>query len=717
MSESTTRVLPLDEKDLAFWRNEIKMARQKRDEISTAYGWDDNLKRYNPKAAKSALGVPNADVNTGADFRDVERKKAALFYDTPTVGLTVTQDREVQPATPQVPKPLQLSTLVSWHGEILNELLGPQHANIKPTVLEAIFNCLCPSGVGPVTVGYQVTMKTIDQETPLIDPVTQQPVMQPPPLLETAKAAFGLAPPPMPTPVMTTVKVEVPIYERWFVSTTSPKALLIPASYKSTQHQRAPWLGQDWRKPLSQVRREYSLPKDWTAGAADDQTKPYFEGRDSGTVDEDAAGDPYVTGVDLYYRTQLRSEKEVHPEAMRHLVLVDGKDTPVIHRDSPYQDFTDRGELTPDSLTGFCVRPLVLRQLTDSAWVASDCAVTGQLTKEGEKYRAQILEQRDGNKMVIAFDSDKMDPTAKDKIVKANGVIWVPLVGGALTQGKDSIMQQVAQPSLGRETYAGMDVIDRDREQILGIGANQTGIQTKGRRTATENTIVQRNSEARFEQERQCVLEWFIDVVSAFDTLVLRYADERIAVQILGETRGRLWAQFKGALAGGYGYNLHVDSGKYLDIEADRRQILQFYGQVRQDPFINPRLILTEMAEKFGYDPAEFITEPKKPEKDLKASVTIKGELLDPSLPQFPIYISLLRQGGWEISEDDVKLAQQQALAQTGGMLPVSGVGPDPKQHGAKPHPGMMQKAPTINQHVVDESGDRSGPKVSTGVM
>ena len=715
MSETPT-VIPLDEKDLAFWRNEIKMARQKRDEVATTYGWEENLKRYNPKAAKNEYGALNSDVNTGADFRDVERKKAALFYDTPTIGLTVTQDRQLvdPPGAPPPPQPMMLSTLVSWHGQMLNELLGPQHANIKPTVLEAIFNCLCPAGVGPVTVGYQVTMRTEQQERPLIDPLTGLPVMQPPSMIDTIKAAAGLPTPP-PAPVMEVVDVEIPIFERWFVSTTSPKALLIPASYKSTQHQRAPWLGQDWRKPVSQVRREYHLPAEWKAGAADDQTKPYFEGRDATDVDDEAAGDPYVTGVDLYYRTQLRSDDELHPEAMRHLVLVDGKDEPVVHRESPYQDFTDTGEMTPDSLTGFCVRPLVLRQLTDSAWVASDCAVTSQLTKEGEKYRSQILEQRDGNKMVIAFDSGKMDPTATDKIKKANGVIWVPLQEGALSQGKDSIMQQVAQPSLGRESYMGMDVIDRDREQILGIGANQTGIQTKGRRTATENTIVQRNSEARFEQERQCVLEWFIDVVSAFDTLVLRYADARIATQILGETRGALWAQYKHHLAGGYNYTLHVDSGKYLDIEADRRQILQFYGQVRQDPFINPRLILKEMAEKFGYDPAEFVVEPQKPQKDLKASVTIKGELLDPALPQFPIYISLLRQGGWEISEDDVKLAQQQAQAQTGGMLPIAGVGPDPNAKGRPEHPGVMGKAPTISQHVVDESGDRSGPKV--GVM
>jgi len=701
------------EKDRTFWSQEIKASRQKRKEVADTFGWEENLKRYIPKPTKNAQGALNTEVNIGADFRDVERKKAALFYDTPEVGLTVLQDREL-PMPPGVTSPLNLSTLVVWHQELLNALLGPQHANVKLSVSQAIFDCLCPSGVGPVSVGYQVTMRTVERPTPVLDDFGQ-PVMKPVPAMAQVGAALGLTPPPPPEPLMAMVPVEEPIYERWFVSHSSPKALLLPASWRDTNFQRAPWLGKEWRKPTSQVKREYNLPKDWTAGKDDAQEKPYFEGPDQ-IQDTDAdAGDPFLSGVEIYFRTSLRSETEVHPEAMRQLVLVDGKAEPVVYRDSPHQDFLENGELSKDSLIGFVDRPLVLRDLSDSAWIPSDCAVTAQLTKEGEKYRSQIIEQRDGNKMVIAFDSSKMDPTATDKIKKANGVIWVPLEGNALAQGKDQIMVQVAQPTLGRESYMGMDVIDRDREQILGIAANQTGVPSKGRRTATENSIVQRNSEARFEQERQRVLTWYLDLVGAFDTLVIRYADERIAVQILGETRGKLWAQFKSFLAGGYQYDLQIDSGKYLDVEAERRQWLQLYNQVRPDPHINAKPILKKLVGLFGLDPAELIVDPQPPQQQLKASVTIKGELLDPSLPQFPIYIDLLRQGGWKITEDSVKLAQQQALAQTGGMIPIAGVGPDPSVRANPAHPGGAPKAPTLNQHLADESGEQPGPKV--GVM
>jgi len=84
-------------------------------------------------------------------------------------------------------------------------------------------------------------------------------------------------------------------------------------------------------------------------------------------------------------------------------------------------------------------------------------------------------------------------------------------------------------------------------------------------------------------------------------------------------------------------------------------------------------------------------------------------------LPQFALMVSLLRQGGWQISETDVQLAQQQASGVSGGMMPISGVGPDPNAPPTGAHPGAATKAPTLNAHQFEESGDRSGPK--TGVM
>lgn len=707
-----TKQLPFSDKDLAFWRTEVKQSRQKRTDVSEADGWDDNLTRYKPP--QKAAGRSNGDVNTGADFRDVERKKAALLFEFPAIGLGVKKDRQVAPATPDMPQPLMLSTLVNWQSDLLNTILDQEHANAEHAARKALFACLCPSGIGPVTVGYKVTMRTVKQMTPVLDPLTGIPVMKPVPAMEQVGAALGMIA-PMPEPLLVEKDVEVPIHEHWFVSDSSPKALLIPASFKDTLYRRAPWLGKDWRKPTSQVIREHGLPVGWKATADSDQEKTHFEHGANAESHEDDAGDPYVTGVELYYRKYFRSTEEVHPDALVKLVMVDGHDTPLVHEDWQCQSFTDTGEMTLDSVRDFPDIPLVLRDLTDSAYVPSDCAVTAQLTKEGEKYRTQIIVNREGNKQVIAVAAS-VDPTALDKIKSANGVTWVVVPDEVMSRGIDSVMKQVATPTLGREQYVGMDVIERDREQILGIGSNQSGIQNKSKRTATEVDNVQRNSEARFEQERKRVNAWVLSIARAMDALILRYCDERVAVEILGDVRGKLWAQYKHALVGGYRYSLKVDSGKYMDVEADRRQALQAYGTLRKDPFVNPKVLLQNVAEKLGYDPAEFIVQPQKPDKEMKASISFKAtEDFNPANPAFSINVKLARQAGWDITEEDIRLAQQAVQAQSGGMMPVSGVGPNPGKEPAitLDHPGMQEKADTINQHVVDQSGARSGPKTA----
>ena len=127
-------VIPLTPEQVTYWRGEITRSRAKRKEVIERYGWDDNLKRYEPPKPKEG-----SEINLGVDFADVERKKAALLFDTPSVALQTHMEDRLQ--------------AVALHQQLLNTLLGPQHIDFQPTALQALFNCLCPSGVGPVVIG------------------------------------------------------------------------------------------------------------------------------------------------------------------------------------------------------------------------------------------------------------------------------------------------------------------------------------------------------------------------------------------------------------------------------------------------------------------------------------------------------------------------------------------------------------------------------------
>lgn len=677
--------------DLTLWRKAISAARKTRDDVSDAYGWQANIDRYRPKDVTKAEG----HVNIGADFADVERKKAALFYTTPEIGLMCDEPTQPlaqpqpppppnpdgSPSGPPPPPPPTLGAVTLAHQALLNELLSDSQIGIKHTVGQALLDVLLPAGVGPVRVGYTATT----QEIPVpvgADPMTQEPMTQ-------------VAP--------------VPIHEEFWVTRISPKALLLPAEFRDTDIRKAAWVGHDFTMPVSQFRAEYQIPEDVDIPTSSD-AKQFFN-EDETKKDSD----PPVTGVYLEYRAMLYG-KSAHPKAVHTLVLVDGMDAPVKHEPSPHQTIGPDGRLTPDSLRDFSILPLWIRDLPDSAWVPSDSTITAPLTKEINKFRTQIVEQRDSAKQVLLYDPAKLSQEAKAKIDQGEINTLIPVAPGALDAGgAATIMAQVASASMGRDNWAGQDYIQSDREKILGIAANQTGAQSAKKTTATEASIVNRNTEARFNQEQARVLEWYMAVVRTLDALVLRYGDERLASTLIGPKKGQLWAQFKGALAGGYRYEVNTDSGKYMDAEAQRRQWLQFYQMVRQDPMVNPQAIVAKLLSFWGIDPVEGLAQPKPPSPPPpQVGVSFKGEDFNPLNPQFPLVVKMAQQGGWQITPQDIQTAQTQAQQMQQQALIAQAMGgpaSDGKPQPSTKHGGPATQQMPLNKRQMGETGGvQNGP-------
>ena len=692
------------DKRLDAFKSEIDRARKARTTAKDTYDWDGNVKRYVPLPKSGSDGSKTWDVNVGADFQDVERKKAALFYDTPAISFVpedssapVTPPQPPQPGMPPPPPPVTFGTLVSLHQKLINGLLSHQFADAKRVVHKVLFDTLCASGFGLVSVGYDV--QTVEVQAPVRDPMGQ-PVVNP----------VSGAPQTEPQ--------QIPIHEDWYLARISPYAELIPADHKDTDISQAPWVGYEFEWPLSEARRRFKLAEDWEPkGGGRREDRPYYEDDDLQGSDASDASEPRVTGCVIQYRMAALAEageQPPHPLAIADLVLLDGESQPIKHEPSPHQTIGDDARMTPDSVIDFSLQRLTLRDRTDQAYVPSDCTVTAPLTKELNKYRSIIVKQRDGNRLVMLYDPEKINPEAKAKIERGDVGTWVPVEPGMLDSGQ--AMLQVTQLAQGRENWTGQDYIERDRERILGIGANQVGLANKSSKTATEVNTTQRNTEARFEQERQRVLEWYLDVVRVFDLHVIRYADAPTASKILGQAAGQLWAQHKAVLAGMYRYEIVIDSGKYLDAEAEKRQQMQLLNMIGQSPNVNTVPIIKKLASLFGYDPAQVVIDQppmKKPEP--KVSISVNTADMNPGMPQFPLVMEILAQAGYQFSPQAIEAAKGQAQIQATVQAAVVNSAETPT-----PQPGLappqiektLPKMPTLNQHQSDESGGQSGPKI-----
>ena len=659
-SAPPSAVRPLSPEDLTFWRAEIDRARTLRNDVIARWDSVGNLERYTPESVKTN-NLLDARVNVAKDFSDVERKKAALFYDTPEIAL--------------VPDPGTDGSLLPLHAEFLNTLLSSTQMDAKATVLPTIQDCLVALQPVPTEIGYNSV--TVQVEQPVVDPMTGQPAIDP----------MTGAPQMQSVPVI--------VWEEFFWRRVSPKAQLIPVQMRDTIYDRAPWLAFEWRKPLSQVRRQFTLPETFTGGGDSGRERPYFQ--PIGAPSEDS--EPMVSGVKLWYRAAFRDPEVTHPEIIRELELIEGYDLPVVHRDSPYQSVNPQtGRLTPDSITGYPDHPLALRDLTDSPYVAADCTLTGPLTRELNKSRTTNIQQRDGSKLHVFYDPSKVNEDVRSQIEQGDAPTMIPVMPGALDGGTERMMAQVPALQQSRDSFTTQQIIEHDRADILGINSNTVGGNSRGSKTATEVQNVQRNTDARFEQERQRVLEWWIKGVQKLSALVLRYGD-RLALDILGPQRGAQWAQSK-AQFGPFSFEVVIDSGNYTDIESRKRQDLQLYNLTAKDPTLNRSVVQARLATDFGLNPAEWLIT-KQPEEKPEAptvSIAVKPEDLDPALPSYVGTYAILTAGG-------VKgLPPPQ---------PMMGMAPPPQQPNQPGHGGMAELTPRLNQHQMDESGANPGPAVN----
>ncbi len=649
--------------DLAFWKTEIERSQAQNDTHTSER--QENLDYYTGRPLKNQ---PETDyVNVNVDFYQVEQKAPQLFFDTPDLRLEGKGALKGQTA------------IVQAHRALLNELLGPTHADVLRTVQKCIKECLCTAGTGPAIVGFQPTVRQV--------PAPVQP-----------GAVLGLN---QSQPVVT--------HQQFYIQPFSSAKLLVPADFKDTDWDRAPWLGMKFRMPLALARKEFTLPPDFVGTTVRDEAT--YDGTERAS---EVSGLNYVDGTVIWYRAAYFDDQPVHPELFRELVIIDTLDKEARHRDSPHQTVLPTGQLSADSLIGNPISPLTIRDVPDSAFVPSDSQMTRPLVKELCKFRSQMVKQRDASKQRVLYDSDKFDPETVDKMVKGDVGDLIPVIAGALTQGIASIMAPVSTGTEPRQTYLANDYITRDIEKTLAVDAAGAGVAGENdNESATKTAVVDRNRNVRLSHEQRQVLRWYLKLVMKFSALVCRYMLPAQAVAYIGAEQAQAWSQWdKQSIDGRLVIDAKPDSQIHLDAAQQRKYWLDLYQFTAKDPNVVRVSLLKKLFEVAGENPADFVVDQLPEQKpDPNIGYSFKGE--DLIGPQAPMVLEILAQAGIQISQharDDSagQLFKQMAL----GIRDASGkaVPPTPRPQG---HGGPADQVRPLSKQSADQSGDRSGPKAA----
>jgi hypothetical protein len=710
--------LPWEPKQGEQWKDRINRAHE-RQKTQHAW-WEASQQAYSPSLKDTKPNDYRDAISTKRIFTIVERKLAELFYQRPE--LTV------------APSPLLLElgelgdTIAVTHGDILNEKLGPEGVNCKRLAQRANFDYLT-CGAGWTIMGYRAYQKALPQQVPLHDPLTGEPVTEPvldpmtgmpqmqPPQMDPATGMPALDPmtgmpvtQPVTRPVMETRVVPVTVKSECFWENISPKQTLIPAEWKSTDFDKAPWLGWKGEMALTEAKRLLNLPKDFTgakSNASDGDQK-----FDHGDTPDTTPNTNTIQFTQVYYKSSVFREDVVHPDHLTELVFVDGIAKPVIHRDCPLQKFDERGRLTPDSLIGFPLHPLVIRAQTDAAYLMSDVAQWMPLEAELNKGREQMIKQRDANLLKFLYDTGKLGKDDIDKAVAAvqNGMIGLP--SEAFADGKSPILP-MERGSFPPENWQFNALLDADLARASAIDAAASGTTDQAGLTATEVNIRQSNVNVRLGWEQQFVADWFVAGATKYSAILQQFLPQEDAAAIVGTERAKAWEQFRGTVPARFAFTMTPDSSLRNDTPLERKQLMDVYTFLAKDPTINREYLNRQLLVRFRVDPSRAIIPADKRQKPEPEPAVPTIAVKDLEVFADPIVVAMVKANPqWKI----VVPPEVELLARIVPPTPVLDEETG-QPTGQTEHPGKVAALESLSKHQSDETGGQNGSGMMTPMM
>lgn len=675
--------LPVTEDFMTLIWKQIEKAEARRTARETA--WDLLLNEYMPVV--SASGVAET-VKVQAHFRNTHSKIGGLFFKSPDLVLvpddpgpannTMPDPRSMMPQFMGQPfPPIKMEDVIAIKAAVLKKKLGRDGIKAERLMDEMLFDVLQWSGIAVCKTGYECTMKLL-------------PKMGPPPAPPPVPGSIlGLSAPPAGPPVPQIgpdgqpAMEQLPIYEEWYARRFSPKKYLCDPYLRSTRvDEDATWVGMDFFLTPAAAAKKYGIPEDQLNKGAEDDRLHKWDG------DSNAISNGLVHCYELWMKSShWTPDENPHPQAINQLVLVKGmRDKPTVWRPSPDQEFDpNTGRLSNDSLVGFPIKVLTIRDLADSCFPLSDAAFTNSDIKQMSTWRRQSIRIRDGAIGKYLYDSSAFGEEELEQLKSGDVAEFIAVAEGRLKEGADKILALTAQVHSTPDDARGFAGIKQDMQETLGIGSNQAGTETDTVRTATEADKVASASQARNEKELGRVLDLYLDIARSVDQLLMRYMTQIEYVQIGGDESGAKMQAWNGKLVSGrYLYEIAADSQLRPDNNRDFQMDMQLYNLVAKDPLFNRSYLLKRMVRRRGFDPAKAILPPPPP----------------PQPKPEPLKLTL------SITADDLNKPEVLAFLQVYGQNPaptlnVKGENPQPE------HGGPTDQAEPISQHMMSNSGGR----------
>lgn len=651
--------IPLSKDDLGRWRERVKLSCRKVSDYEDA--WKDNVAQFAGKPLKAS---PESDtVVVNKDWSRVKAKQAQLFYQVPKLNLRARQEA-YKVAAPVFAAALnfELEHRIKAH-HVMDEILAD--------VLNA-------SGIAVSKIGYDGVFE--ERMVPEQDPGAVPPEMQAGMLMSGA---------------MQMVPMQVPVYECYYWKRISPNCFVFPAEFTGTNWDESPWLGFKGYMPFEEAKRKFKLPNDFKDRVT---PRPDLLSKEN-EGNPPTGGDDYVEYFEIWYKAYLYDSQVKHPLHFRRLVLVTGlDDRPAKHEDSPWQRF----DAQTNKYVGLCkfpIRAMTLTTISDTSIPPSDTEASRPLILELIRSRSDILKQRRRAQPLRWFDGNGVDDDVAERLRSGDIQDMIPLNGPG-----DRVIGEIARANYPRENFDFDRISNQDLGEMWSMGPNQIGTEAPGETTAAEVKTIQGNTNVRLDYDKSKVLRYFVEAAEGIGSLMQLFHDREDYIEVVGpDGASRIEQWDRDRIKGDYIFEAKPDSAQRVDVGQVRREKINLYQMVRNDPNANARVILEDVLRTHDIDPVTGMQPPPQPQPERP---NVSYRFAGPDLLN-PMALAVMLKSGVQITPQDIQMAQQMIMTAVQTMPPemvasqVAQASGQPTG-GQAPHGGPAEQVQPLSKHQLD---------------
>lgn len=309
---------------------------------------------------------------------------------------------------------------------------------------------------------------------------------------------------------------------------------------------------------------------------------------------DDVRDDPRLSntaGINISkaYWSDISREDRQREEGLVDLVEVRDKKTQEVFVMAPYHNskilYHDHDEMQDTGATPFF--PLIFNEDDMFFWGVPDAQILDPQQRELNEIRTLMMKHRRVSLIKMIAKREAFTP---DEISKLTDESVVPVV---MIEENASVNDvRVLESANIPQGLVTMDaLVERDVQEILGLGANQFGEYAPGSadRSATEAQIVNMATQIRMDERRDTVADLLTDLIHQVHNIIFnRWTGEQV-IDLVGPGGVPIWVKFRPEELRQTGYNVLINPDSTLPETKQVREqkAIQVYTMLQQNPLID----------------------------------------------------------------------------------------------------------------------------------